>query len=157
MKEEISESLGFLEFFNDYSRANIEIISRYMTLSTVNKGTVIFREGEPGSFMLFIVNGHVAIYKDSESGANHLLAQEGRGRSVGEMALVDHSPRSATCIAERTCDILLMTDQALARLVTDHPAVAFQFAMGLARLISRRLRQTSGELADFVIESYMDS
>ncbi len=157
MNEEIYESLGFLEFFNDYTRANLEIISRYLTLSTVNQGKVIFREGEPGSFMFFIVNGHVAIYKDSESGANHLLAQEGRGRSVGEMALVDQSPRSATCIAERPCDILIMTDQSLARLVAEHPAVAFQFALSLAKLISKRLRRTSGELADFVIESYMDS
>jgi CRP-like cAMP-binding protein len=106
--------------------------------------------------MLFIVDGQVAVYKDSENGANHLLSEVGSGLTVGEMALIDRSFRSASCVAESVCDILVMTDQALARLVSDHPAVAFHFAISLARLISKRLRQTSGELADFVIEAYMD-
>lgn len=155
MPEEISDLLRRLEFFAGYSDGNLETISQYLARSAVPKGTVIFREGEPGSFMLFIVAGQVAVYKDSENGANHLLTQPGSGQTVGEMALIDRSPRSATCVTECACDILVMTDQALARLVADHPAVAFQFAISLAKLLSKRLRQTSGELADFVIEAYM--
>lgn len=157
MSEEIPDLLRHLEFFNGYSGGHLEIISQYLARSTVPKGAVIFREGEPGSFMLFIVDGHVSVFKDSENGANHLLTQEGSGLTVGEMALIDRSVRSATCVAERACDILVMTEQSLARLVSDHPSVAFQFAIGLARLLSRRLRRTSGELADFVMEAYMDA
>jgi CRP/FNR family transcriptional regulator, cyclic AMP receptor protein len=156
MPARVPELLGQFEFFDGYSKGDLETISRYLLRSTVSKGAVIFREGEPGSFMLFIVDGQVSVYKDSENGANHLLTQEGRGRTVGEMALVDRSHRSATCVAEQACDILVMTEQSLARLVSEHSAVAFQFAIGLARLLSKRLRRTSGELADFVVESYMD-
>ena len=156
MPEEIAELLRYLEFFGGYSNGNLEVISRYLARSTVSKGAIIFREGELGSFMLFIVAGQVSVYKDCENGANHLLTQEGRGRTVGEMALIDRSYRSATCVADRACDILVMTDQALARLVSDHPSVAFQFALSLAKLLSKRLRQTSGELVDSVIEAYMD-
>ena len=156
MPDGISELLRHHEFFYGYSNGNLETISRYLTRSTVPKGAVIFREGDPGSFMLFIVDGQVSVYKDSENGANHLLTQAGSGLTVGEMALIDRSFRSATCVAERACGILVMTDQSLARLVSDHPSVAFQFAISLAKLISKRLRQTSGELADFVIEAYMD-
>jgi CRP/FNR family cyclic AMP-dependent transcriptional regulator len=157
MPGEISGLLRQLEFFDGYSNESLEIISEYLARNTVPKGAVIFREGEPGSFMLFIIDGQVSVYKDSENGANHLLTQEGRGRTVGEMALIDGSYRSASCIADRACDILVMTDQSLARLVSVHPSVAFQFAIGLAKLLSKRLRQTSGELADFVIEAYMDN
>ena len=157
MPEEIADLLRHLEFFRAYSDAHLAIISRYLTRSTVPKGAVIFREGEPGSFMLFIIEGQVSIYKDSENGANHMLSQQGSGVSIGEMALVDRSFRSASCVAERACDILVMTDQSLARLVSDHPSVAYQFAISLAKILSTRLRQTSGELADFVIEAYMDS
>ena len=156
MPEEISELLEHLEFFHGYSSGNLETISRYLTRSTVSKGAIIFREGELGNFMLFIVDGQVSVYKDSESGANRLLTHEGQGRTVGEMALIDRSYRSATCVAERACDILVMTDQSLDRLVSDHPSVAFQFAMSLARLLSQRLRQTSGELVDVLIEAYMN-
>jgi CRP-like cAMP-binding protein len=157
MPEEISGLLRHLEFFQSYSNENLETVSRYLARSTVPKSAVIFREGEPGNFMLFIVDGQVSIYKDSETGANHLLAQEGRGRTVGEMALVDRLHRSATCVAEKPCDILTMTDESLSRLVSDHPSVAFQFALSLAKLLSKRLRLTSGELTDFVIEAYMDT
>lgn len=156
MPEEISGLLRQLDFFHGYSNGNLETISRYLMRSTVAQGKIIFREGEPGTFMLFIVDGQVSIYKDSESGATHVLAYEGHGRTVGEMALIDRSYRSATCVAERACDILVMTDQSLARLVSDHPSVAFQFAISLAQLLSTRLRQTSGELADRVIDAYMD-
>ena len=156
MQDEISELLSYLEFFDGYSSGNLEIISQYLVRKTVAKDAIVFREGEPGNFLLFIVDGQVSIYKDSENGANHLLTQEGHGRTVGEMALIDRSYRSATCIADRACDILVMTDQSLARLLSDHPSVAFQFAISLAKLLSKRLRQTSGELADFVIEAYMD-
>ena len=156
MPVEISELLRQLEFFHGYSDGNLQTISHYLTRSTVPKGAIIFREGDPGSFMLFIVDGQVSVYKDSGNGAIHLLSQQGSGQTVGEMALIDSSFRSATCVAERACDILAMTDQALARLVSDHPTVAFQFAISLAKLLSKRLRQTSGELADFVIDAYMD-
>ena len=156
MPNEISELLRHLELFDGYPEGNLEIISRYLVRNAVPKDAIIFREGEPGSFMLFIVDGQVSVYKDSENGANHLLTQVGQGRTVGEMALIDGSHRSATCIADQACDILVMTDQSLARLLSDHPTVAFQFAISLAKLLSKRLRQTSGELADFVIEAYMD-
>ena len=157
MPEEISDLLRHLEFFHGYSDGHLATISRYLTRSAVPKGAVIFREGEPGSFMLFIIEGQVSIYKDSESGATHLLSQQGSGVTVGEMALIDRSFSSASCVAERACDILMMTDQSLSRLVSDHPSDAYQFAMSLAKLLSTRLRQTSGELADFVIEAYMDN
>lgn len=156
MPEEIAELLRRLEFFAGYSDGTLETLSRYLERSAVPKGAVLFREGEPGRFMLFIVDGQVAVFKDSEKGANHLLTQAGSGLTVGEMALIDRSARSATCVAEWPCDILVMTDQSLDRLVADHPAVAFQFAMSLAQLLSKRLRQTSGELADFVIDAYMN-
>ncbi len=156
MPEEISELLRYLEFFDGYSNGNLEIISRYLVLSTVSKDAIIFSEGEPGTFMLFIVVGQVSVYKDSKTGANHLLTRVGHGRTVGEMALIDRSYRSATCIADGACDLLVMTDQSLARLLSDHPSVAFQFAISLAKLLSKRLRQTSGELADHVIEAYMN-
>jgi CRP-like cAMP-binding protein len=157
MPEGLPELLGQFEFFDGYSKENLEAISPFLVRSRVSDRAIIFREGEPGTFMLFIIEGQVSVYKDSENGANHLLAQEGPGRTVGEMALIDCSYRSATCVAEQTCDILVMTEQSLARLVSEHPSVAFQFAISLAKLLSRRLRQTSGELADFVIESYMDN
>jgi CRP/FNR family cyclic AMP-dependent transcriptional regulator len=156
MQEEILELLGNLEFFEGYCKGDLAVISRYLERSTVSKGMVIFREGEPGTFMLFIVAGQVSVYKDSENGANHLLTQEGHGRTVGEMALIDRSYRSASCVADQACDILIMTELSLARLVSDHPSVAFQFAISLAKRLSKRLRQTSSELADFVIDAYMD-
>jgi len=152
---EILDLLPQVDFFRAYPKKSLEIISKYLTRSTMNKHAVIFSEGDPGNFMLFIVEGKVAVYKNSENGAKPLLTYAGKGLTVGEMALIEGSARSATCIAEQRCDILLMTDQSFHRLATDDAAVAFQFAMSLATLISRRLRQASGELADFVIAAHM--
>ncbi|GAB2182297.1 cyclic nucleotide-binding domain-containing protein [Denitratisoma sp. agr-D3] len=155
MSAEILDLLPQLDFFSAYPKKSLEIISKYLTRSTMNKNAVIFSEGDAGNFMLFIVDGQVAVYKNSENGAKPLLTYASKGLAVGEMALIEGSARSATCIAERRCDILVMTDEAFQSLASDDPTVAFQFAMGLATLISRRLRHASGELADFVIAAHM--
>ncbi len=62
------------------------------------RGTVVFREGDPADCMYEIQSGCVGIYRDY-GGANEKLITKLYGVSVlGEMGLVDHSPRSATAV-----------------------------------------------------------
>ena len=81
-----------------------------------------------------------------------LLSQEGRGRIVGEMSLLDNELRSATCIAEEHCELLTMTQESLKKLAQEHTAVAYHFMLHLARFLSKRLRRVSGMMADYMSE-----
>ncbi len=64
-------------------------------------GEVIFREGDPGDAAFFVVEGTLRVEKDGIK-----LVEMSTGDCVGEFALIDEGPRSATTIAET--DVVLL-------------------------------------------------
>ncbi|MET3133222.1 CRP/FNR family cyclic AMP-dependent transcriptional regulator [Oxalobacteraceae bacterium GrIS 1.11] len=145
----IADILDELDLFQDFPYAELEIIGAYLNLERVGKGEVIFNEGDPGNYMLILVDGGISIFKGGEHG-RQLLSHEARGRIVGEMAMLDQELRSATCIADTDCELLTLSSEKLKRLAADHSVVAYRFMLCLARLLSRRLRRVSGMMADFL-------
>ena len=150
MSRKIADILDDLEFFKDFPYLELESISTYMTLLTVRKGDFIFHEGDPGDHMLILVEGRIAITKGGE-GYSSLLCYEGKGRIIGEMALLDRERRSANCVADADCELLTLSDDNLHELAKQYPQLAYRFMFYLARLLSRRLRRTSGVLAEHLV------
>ena len=68
------------------------------------------------------------------------------------MALIDGEPRSASGIAAKETIIFFMTQDNLVRLTRDDPQLGVQLLWKISRLISRRLRQTTGMLVDYMGE-----
>ncbi len=146
----IADLLDNLELFQGlFSYHELETLGRFMAFQTVTRREVIFHEGDPGDYMMILVEGRMEVSKSGDGGL-HLLSYEGRGRVLGEMALLDHEPRSATCVAATDCDLLTLNEEGMARLVQDYPGIAYKVVYLLAKLLSRRLRRTSGLLADFL-------
>lgn len=145
----IADLLDGLELFQDFSYAELELIAAYLTLEEVAQTKPVFQEGDPGNYMLIVIEGRIGIFKGGEHG-RHLLSTETRGRVVGEMAMLDRERRSATCIAETDCELLILTSDNLKKMSVEHPAAAYHFMFCIARLVSRRLRRVSGMMADFL-------
>lgn len=151
MSNNIADMLDGLEFFREFSYRELETLAPYLIYSSAAAGEVIFSEGDPGSHMLVLIDGKMSILKTGESG-QHLLSYEGKGRIVGEMALLDQERRSASCVAETDCELLSLSHEGLEKLARDYPALAYRFMFYLARLLSRRLRRTSGVLAEYLMQ-----
>lgn len=145
----IADLLDGLELVQDFTYPELEMIAGYLALEEAAKGKVIFQEGDPGNFMMIVIEGRIAIYKGGEHG-RQLLSSEMKGRLVGEMSVLDHEPRSATCIAETDCALLILTSHNLKKMALEHPMLAYHFMASLARLLSRRLRRASALMADFL-------
>ena len=147
---EKADLLDGLDLFRGFAYGELKIISRFLSFETKEAGEVIFSEGDPGTFMLILVEGRVSVFKGGENG-KHLLSYEGRGRFLGEMALLDRELRSATCITETECKILTLDRSALDRMEDECPRLAYRFTLCLAQLLSRRLRKTSGMLVEYLV------
>ena len=145
----IADRLDGLELFKDFSYPQLESIGRFLLLERVAKGEVLFLEGEAGNRMLILLSGSISIYKGGEHG-RHLLSHETRGRVVGEMSVLDHEVRSATCIAETDCELVSLSSEGLKKMAHDNPSIAYQFMFCLSRLLSRRLRRVTGMMADYL-------
>ncbi|HEX5802465.1 MAG TPA: cyclic nucleotide-binding domain-containing protein [Azospira sp.] len=150
MSNNIADLIDGLEFFQDFPYRELQTLSGYFGQMHAQAGEVVFDEGDAGSHMLILIDGKISIHKTGEGG-RHLLSYEGKGRIIGEMALLDRERRSATCIAESDCELLTVNHDGLDRLAREHPALAYRFMFALARLLSKRLRRTSGVLAEHLV------
>jgi len=156
MSTSIADLLDGLHLFGDFAYPELDVVGRFMMPQSAKKGEVIFNEGDPGSFMLILIKGSISILKGGEHG-QQLLSCEGRGRIVGEMALLDRERRSATCVVENDCEYLSFNQEGLRRLAAEYPSLAYRFMFCLAQILSRRLRRTSGMMADFLGDTAHES
>ncbi len=147
MPPKIADLIDGLSFFKDFRYPELETVSRYFSRLSLAKGAVLFNEGDPGDSLFVLVKGRMAIVKASDQGPQ-ILCHESGGRTIGEMALLDHEKRSATCLAEDDCELLSLDQAALERMAREVPGLAYRFMYCMAQQLSRRLRRTSGELAD---------
>jgi len=68
-------------------------------LKRMDNGDVLCTEGEPGDAMFFLLDGSIKVTRTDPHGKVRELALIQAPAIVGHMALIDHSPRSATCTA----------------------------------------------------------
>jgi CRP-like cAMP-binding protein len=97
----------------------------------VPPNNVIMREGDGGVFMYVVLQGRVSVSIKST-----VVEKIGAGGIVGEMALVDQSPRAATATADTECLLLAINRADFLALVKAKPA----FVVSLLRNIAERLR-----------------
>jgi len=92
---------------------------------------VIMKEGEAGVFMYVVLSGRIAISIQSK-----LVEWVGPGGVLGEMALIDQSPRAATAVAETDCDLLTINRADFLTMVKTNPV----FMVSLLKAAADRLR-----------------
>ena len=143
-----AEILDETRWANEFSWPEIESLAYYLSMQRASRHDVICREGAADDTMFIIARGSVNILKEGSGGNKRILAALGQGQTLGEMSLLDGEPRSATAVAESDVVLLAMSKSALEDMIREKPGLAVKFIMKLARLLSQRLRKTSGALAD---------
>ena len=136
----------------ELSAADAREIVGYMSPELARAGDVVIREGETrnSDFMALVIDGEVTI--ESSVAAAHdsmVVSVVGPGSLIGDMGIIDGSPRSATCIAATDLALAVLTRDAMTRLLEDHPAVAARLLMAMSKRISDHLRETNRKLMTF--------
>ena len=72
------------------------------------------------------------------------------GKTFGEMSLVDGEPRSASVLADEKTTLIVLTADDFARLASEIPRLAIKVLLKISKLLSQRLRHTTGVLADHI-------
>ncbi|CAN5154072.1 hypothetical protein BH09MYX1_BH09MYX1_30160 [soil metagenome] len=97
-------------------------------------GEVLFREGEKGEEMYVIQTGLVVITKQSGD-VERPLATLGRGEFLGEMAILNGKPRTATATVVEDARCLVFDGATLETMITKNPEIALR----LIKKLSSRL------------------
>ena len=93
-----TEILGSVELFEGITPAELQAISLICKEITFKSGEVITRQGETGDDLYIVLDGYVEVLHSGTSPelSPRTIVHLGKGQIFGEMALVDHGPRSAT-------------------------------------------------------------
>jgi CRP/FNR family cyclic AMP-dependent transcriptional regulator len=117
-----------------------------MTASRLERGDVLFREGDRGDRLYVIGEGKIKLGLTSIDGRENLLAILGPGEMFGELSLFDPGPRTATATAVAETQLIALGHEDLNTFLSGRPAVATTMLAALAR----RLRRTNEALSDLV-------
>lgn len=135
-----AERLREVSFFEGFTPDELDRVAELVDEVEAEKGAEITDQGRPGQECYVIQEGQANVY----FGGEH-IASLGPGSMVGEMALIDHRPRSATVLAETPMRLLALDAKNFRALLDEMPK-ASQRVMSLlnARLQENDARR-SGE------------
>ncbi|OGR20049.1 MAG: Crp/Fnr family transcriptional regulator [Desulfobacterales bacterium GWB2_56_26] len=139
-----------LPIFTSFDVDELSVLAKHMSFIHLQRGEHLFVEGDQGTFMGFVANGILEVQKRSDTGENIIIARLTKGSSIGEMALIDKSPRSATVIARQASTMVTLTDKGFDMLADKHPALGIKVIKKIARLLSMNMRRTSSKLVDLM-------
>jgi CRP-like cAMP-binding protein len=149
-KEKIWDYLESTALLSNLSHDEAYILSDWFKAYEALPGTEIMTEGSKDSCLCLLVEGKLDVYKEINPYERRKIASIQKGRSFGEMNLVDDQPHSATVVACEQSIILLVTGNNFEQLIEEHPKLGTKLLQRISRMISLRLRKTTGQLVDFL-------
>ena len=113
--------------------------SQDLRLREYAKGQTVFRQGDPGHTLYIILYGKLRVFRLTPSGLETTLTILGTGDLVGEFAVIDQQPRSASARAIGKCALLQMS----AETFFGHVGAQPNLALGLMHELVAKIRRTA--------------
>jgi CRP-like cAMP-binding protein len=131
-----AEALRRAPLFEGLSRKELVQLARASEDLEVPPGKVLCKEGELGEQFFVIVDGNVEVTRQGKR-----VATRGGGEFVGEIALLEETPRMATVTAKTPLRLFVLTRKDFRRLVGENPSVERK----VLRALARRVVELSGD------------
>ncbi len=136
MNQDITTQLKNTTLFKDLSVEALTTLAQKATNRILVKNDVLMRKGEPGDSLFLIHTGWVKIVTVDSKGDELIINKCGPGETIGEMALLDRGPRSATVIALEDAEVLELKKDVFEEILDQRPDVS----LSIIRSYSNRLR-----------------
>lgn len=136
-----------LPFFNQLNGHDLTVLASVLKEVSLISGEVFIDQDDTKNLDAYIiVEGGAKIYRVNEDGEIINLAILGPGQIVGEMTLLDQSPRSAYVETIQDSKLLVLSRDQLLKILKEHPNAT----VGLLKTLATRLRVTNERLEDLV-------
>ncbi|NOG61178.1 MAG: cyclic nucleotide-binding domain-containing protein [Proteobacteria bacterium] len=147
MKELLKNHL----FFSYLSAEQMDKIMAYIEKLELKTGETLFKEGDDGDYVCFIISGSLEVIKlTTWQNFTTVIATLNEGYCIGEMAIIDNEPRSATIRAVEDTQLAVLTQKAFDLMIQSEPELGVNILKGVAQSLSDNLRITTDKLADEV-------
>lgn len=139
------DTLAHVELFSGLGKKDLQLLSQNCKERKYSAGSVLISQGDTGAGLYIITSGKVLITQaNNPDRAEEEIATAGAGDVLGEMALLDDLPRSATVTAVDDVTALLLPVWEFRAVVRSNPDIALH----MLATLSRRLRNAEQRTHD---------
>ncbi len=137
--DRIEQRLAEVPLFAGLSKKELRTIAHLATYLEEPEGTILTAEGESGNEFIIVLGGQVEVQQGGE-----VIATRGAGDYFGEIALLDHRPRTATIVAKTPVEIEVIGRQEFTGMLAEVPELAGKIMATMAQ----RLADMEGQSAN---------
>jgi CRP/FNR family cyclic AMP-dependent transcriptional regulator len=124
------EALGRCPLFQGLARSELAQLAKETEDLEIGEGKVLCKQGDTASEFFVILDGEVEVTKDGSR-----LTTLGPGDFFGEIALVEHSKRTATVTARTPVRFFVLTNRSFSALLDRNPGVERKVLRALAKRV----------------------
>lgn len=133
------DQLKKINWFDELPDDMLAALARKVRKRMLVKDEVLFHKGDAGNSLFIILSGWVKVFTQDDRGNEVALNQVGAGEIIGEMALLDYEPRSASVTALEKTSALELSREDFMEILKGQP----DLPLSLIRNLSSRLRQNT--------------
>lgn len=131
--------LKSIDIFSDTPDYVLASVARIVEEVELMPGEVFIHEGEPGNCLYLVIQGKVRAYRGEET-----IINLGPGMTVGELAILDPGPRSASVSAVDDVFLFRIDKEPFDEVMADRPEIA----QAVIRAMIRRVREQGQTITD---------
>ena len=135
-----------LPMFVELSDKERRIVSSVFAIKMLDNEELLCREGERGASFYIVARGIIEVHKELPNGKREKLSEIGPNNVIGQVALIDGKPRSATCLARGKTVVLECARDDFERLFQAGSPFAFKIIDQVVIDLSKRLREANTQL-----------
>jgi CRP-like cAMP-binding protein len=132
----------FLALLEDEDRRALHELG---TTAEAAEGEAVLQQGDAADRVLVLTAGRCKVVASTPAGTHAVLGFRGPGALLGELALIDGSPRGAAVVAVEPVEMMVIGASVFRTYLAERPAAS----MALLAMLSRRLRDSDRRLAQF--------
>ena len=134
-----SSLLHHVELFSHLTTDQLDQLAAQARELSFRKHAVLINEGDPGESMYVIKSGSVKVFVSDEEGRELVLYEQGPGAVIGDIALLDDEPRSASIMTLEPTTAIMIGKQAFLDCLRHSP----ETAINIIRSLTARLRDAT--------------
>jgi CRP-like cAMP-binding protein len=147
-EKELVDFIINLPLFEFLERDDLEEVAARMDVLELAPGETLFNEWDKADYVCFVESGELDVTKKTGPDSSDVRATLGRGRSIGEMSIINNFPRSSTVVARSSVRLAVFQRTAFEDILENQVDIGINILKGLANLLSVNLKKASSRLAD---------
>jgi len=136
MHEEILHCIKTAPLFQGITEKSIHLLSQYLTRRKVNKGDIVFCEGDTAEALYLVMKGSIVEYVAGVNDVEIVVKERFAGDYFGELGMLLNEPQFVTAIARRPTYLAILPKKEFLSIVKTEPSISFF----LLRTLAHRLR-----------------